>query len=130
MPDMPQSILSTLLMVVGPIILLAAIAYGTFQSSRRRMAATDKTRERATRQIYERGAQEEARASAAPVPALAASLASRISGTGWIAIFVLGVVLFGGLAWLTSGDRTPPGVVPDATTGQGAPTPSPPATNR
>ena len=131
MLDMPQSMLSILLMVVGPTILLAAIAYGTFQwRRRRRTAASDEASERATRQLYERGANEEARTGGAPVPALAAALTSRVSRSGWIAISVLGVLLFGGLAWWTRGDSTPPAVIPDTDTSQGAPTPSPPATNR
>ena len=126
MHDVLQPILSVLLMIVGPIVLLAAIAYGTFQWRRRGKAATE-IGERATRQLYERGAEEEARTDAAPVPARAAALASRISRTGWIAILVLGVGLLGGLAWYTGGGRTPPAVIPDTNTG---PTSSPPATNR
>ena len=128
MRDMVQPMLSILLVVVGPIVLLAAIAYGTFQWRRRGKAATE-TGERATRQLYERGAEEEARTGAAPVPALAAALTFRMSRTGWIVILVLGVVLFG-LAWWIGGGRTPPAVIPDTNTGQGAPTSSPPATNR
>ena len=129
--DMPQSILSILLMIVAPTILLAAIAYGTFQwRRRRRTAATDKTSERVTRQLYERGAEEEGRTGGAPIPALADVPTFRMSRSGWIAILVLGVLLFVGVAWWIPGDSTPPAVIPDTTNGQGAPTPSSPAGNR
>jgi hypothetical protein len=46
--------------IVGPIVLLAALIYGTVQWRRRQRSATsDRAREAATRQLYERGAEQE-----------------------------------------------------------------------
>jgi hypothetical protein len=51
--------LLTIMEIVGPIVLLAALIYGTVQWRRRRSAASDAARERATQALYERGAERE-----------------------------------------------------------------------
>jgi hypothetical protein len=51
--------LLTIMEIVGPIILLAALIYGTVQWRRRRSVASDAAREQATRALYERGAERE-----------------------------------------------------------------------
>jgi membrane-anchored protein YejM (alkaline phosphatase superfamily) len=46
--------------IVGPIVLLVALIYGTVQWRRRRRRLTsDRAREEATRRLYERGAEQE-----------------------------------------------------------------------
>ena len=46
--------------IVGPIVLLAALIYGTVQWRRRRHSSTsDRAKEQATRRLYERGAEQE-----------------------------------------------------------------------
>jgi hypothetical protein len=51
--------LLTIMEIVGPIVLLAALIYGTVQWRRRRSTAPDVARERATQALYERGARRE-----------------------------------------------------------------------
>ena len=45
--------------IVGPVVLLAALVYGTVQWRRRRSVTSDRAREDATRRLYERGAEQE-----------------------------------------------------------------------
>jgi membrane-anchored protein YejM (alkaline phosphatase superfamily) len=46
--------------IVGPIVLLVALIYGTVQWRRRRHSLrSDRAREEATRRLYERGAEQE-----------------------------------------------------------------------
>jgi hypothetical protein len=51
--------LLTIMEIVGPIVLLGALIYGTVQWRRRRSGASDAAREQATRRLYERGAERE-----------------------------------------------------------------------
>jgi hypothetical protein len=53
--------LLTIMEIVGPLLLLAALIYGTVQWSRRRRGPTQAVREASTRQLYREGAKAEAR---------------------------------------------------------------------
>ena len=53
--------LLTIMEIVGPLVLLAALIYGTVQWSRRRRGPTQAVREASTRQLYREGAKAEAR---------------------------------------------------------------------
>ena len=52
--------LLTIVEIVGPVLLAAALIYGTVQWSRRRRGRTEAMREEATRRLYREGAKEEA----------------------------------------------------------------------
>ena len=56
--------LLTVMEVVGPVLLLAILIYGTLQWSRRRRGPTQAVREASTRQLYREGAKEEEREEA------------------------------------------------------------------
>jgi hypothetical protein len=114
----------TLMEIIGPILLLAALVYGTWQWSRRRRSSElQRARDRATRRNYAQPEDEGPRSRLPPLPA--SRPAPRLATGGWIAMIGLLVLVVSGLAWLAS---SPPAVVPE-TTGQG-PAASPPATNR
>jgi hypothetical protein len=62
--------LLTMMEIVGPLLLAAALIYGTIQWSRRRTGRTEAVREQATRRLYQEAAQEESvEASLAPADA-------------------------------------------------------------
>jgi len=66
--------LLTIMEIVGPVLLLAVLIYGTLQWSHRRRGPTDAVREASTRQLYREGAKAEKRqeeADGAPVQASA-----------------------------------------------------------
>ena len=56
--------LLTIMEIVGPMLLLAVLIYGTLQWSRRRRGLTQSVREASTRQLYREGAQAEKRQEA------------------------------------------------------------------
>jgi len=56
--------LLTIMEVVGPVLLLAVLIYGTLQWSRRRRGPTQAVREASTRELYREGAKEEKREEA------------------------------------------------------------------
>jgi len=56
--------LLTVMEVVGPVLLLAVLIYGTLQWSRRRRGPTQAVREASTRQLYREGAKAEEREEA------------------------------------------------------------------
>jgi hypothetical protein len=56
--------LLTIMEIVGPVLLLAVLIYGTLQWSRRRRGPTESVREASTRQLYREGAQTEKREEA------------------------------------------------------------------
>src|SRR3954463_3646217 len=60
--------LLTIMEVVGPVLLLAVLIYGTLQWSRRRRGPTQAVREASTRQLYRDGAKAEKREDARVVP--------------------------------------------------------------
>ena len=51
--------LLTIMEIVGPVLLLAVLIYGTLQWSRRRRGPTQAVREAATREVYREGARAE-----------------------------------------------------------------------
>jgi FtsZ-interacting cell division protein ZipA len=53
--------LLTILEIVGPVVLLAVLIYGTLQWSRRRRGTTQAVREASTRELYREGARAEKR---------------------------------------------------------------------
>jgi hypothetical protein len=53
--------LLTIMEIVGPVLLLAVLIYGTLQWSRRRRGPTQALREEATRELYREGARTEKR---------------------------------------------------------------------
>jgi hypothetical protein len=53
--------LLTILEIVGPVVLLAVLIYGTLQWSRRRRGTTQAVRETSTRELYREGARAEKR---------------------------------------------------------------------
>jgi hypothetical protein len=115
----------TLVEIIGPILLLAALVYATWQwSRRRRSAGLERARDRATRRNYAAPGEAPSPGSLpGPVPAPPSSV--RVTAGGWVAMTLLLMLLLSGLAWLAS---SPSAVVPE-TTGQG-PAAAPPATNR
>ena len=56
--------LLTIMEIVGPVLLLAVLIYGTLQWSRRRRGPTQAVREASTRELYREGAKEEKREEA------------------------------------------------------------------
>ena len=56
--------LLTIMEIVGPLLLLAVLIYGTLQWSRRRRGPTQAVREAATRELYREGAEAEKREEA------------------------------------------------------------------
>jgi hypothetical protein len=56
--------LLTIMEIIGPVLLIAALIYGTIQWSRRRRGPTHAEREEATRQLYREGAKAEEREAA------------------------------------------------------------------
>ena len=56
--------LLTIMEIVGPVLLLAVLIYGTLQWSRRRRGPTQAVREAATRELYREGARAEKREEA------------------------------------------------------------------
>ena len=54
--------------IVGPVLLLAVLIYGTLQWSRRRRGPTQAVREASTRQLYREGAEAEKREEAGMAP--------------------------------------------------------------
>jgi hypothetical protein len=52
--------------IIGPVLLIAVLIYGTIQWSRRRRGPTQAVREEATRQLYRDGAKAEEREAASP----------------------------------------------------------------
>jgi hypothetical protein len=56
--------LLTIMEIMGPVLLIAALIYGTIQWSRRRRGPTQAVREEATRQLYREGAKAEEREAA------------------------------------------------------------------
>jgi hypothetical protein len=51
--------LLTVMEIIGPVLLMAVLIYGTVQWSRRRRGPTQAVREGATRQLYREGAKAE-----------------------------------------------------------------------
>ncbi len=56
--------LLTIMEIVGPVLLLAVLIYGTLQWSRRRRGPTQAVREESTRELYREGARAEKREEA------------------------------------------------------------------
>jgi hypothetical protein len=56
--------LLTIMEIVGPVLLLAVLIYGTLQWSRRKRGLTQAVREEATRELYREGARAEKREEA------------------------------------------------------------------
>ena len=56
--------LLTIMEIVGPVLLLAVLIYGTLQWSRRRRGPIQAVREAATRELYREGARAEKREEA------------------------------------------------------------------
>ena len=56
--------LLTIMEIVGPVLLLAVLIYGTLQWSRRRRGSTQAVREESTRALYREGARAEKREEA------------------------------------------------------------------
>ena len=56
--------LLTIMEIVGPVLLLAVLIYGTLQWSRRKRGPTQAVREEATRELYREGARAEKREEA------------------------------------------------------------------
>jgi hypothetical protein len=56
--------LLTIMEIVGPVLLLAVLIYGTLQWSRRKRRPTQAVREEATRELYREGARAEKREEA------------------------------------------------------------------
>jgi hypothetical protein len=56
--------LLTIMEIVGPVLLLAVLIYGTLQWSRRRRGPTQAAREESTRELYREGAKAEKREEA------------------------------------------------------------------
>jgi hypothetical protein len=61
--------LLTIMEIIGPVLLIAVLIYGTIQWSRRRRGPTEAVREGATRQLYREAAKAEAREGRKPPPA-------------------------------------------------------------
>ena len=61
--------LLTIMEIVGPVLLLAVLIYGTLQWSRRRRGPTQAVREASTRELYREGAKAEKREEAGKAPA-------------------------------------------------------------
>jgi hypothetical protein len=61
--------LLTIMEIIGPLLLLAVLIYGTLQWSRRRRGPTQAVREASTRQLYREGAKAEQREEAGMAPA-------------------------------------------------------------
>ena len=59
----------TIMEIVGPVLLLAVLIYGTLQWSRRRRGPTQAVREASTRELYREGARAEKREEAGKAPA-------------------------------------------------------------
>jgi hypothetical protein len=53
--------LLTIMEIIGPVLLIAVLVYGTIQWSRRRRGPTEAVREGATRQLYREAAEAEKR---------------------------------------------------------------------
>ena len=60
--------LLTIMEIIGPVLLIAALIYGTVQWSRRRRGPAQAAGEAATRQLYREGAKAEERKAAMPSP--------------------------------------------------------------
>ena len=60
--------LLTMMEIIGPVLLIAVLIYGTIQWSRRRRGPTEAVREGATRQLYREAAKAEAREGRNPAP--------------------------------------------------------------
>jgi hypothetical protein len=60
--------LLTIMEIVGPVLLLAVLIYGTLQWSRRRRGPTQAVREASTRRLYREGARAEKREEAGKAP--------------------------------------------------------------
>ena len=58
--------LLTIMEIIGPVLLIAVLIYGTIQWSRRRRGPTEAVREGATRQLYRDGAKAEEREAGSP----------------------------------------------------------------
>ena len=61
--------LLTIMEIVGPVLLLAVLIYGTLQWSRRRRGPTQAVREASTRELYREGAKAEKREESGKAPA-------------------------------------------------------------
>jgi hypothetical protein len=59
----------TIMEIVGPVLLLAVLIYGTLQWSRRRRGPTQAVREASTRELYREGARAEKWEEAGKAPA-------------------------------------------------------------
>jgi hypothetical protein len=67
MLDSVQAIsLLTIMEIIGPLLLIAVLIYGTIQCSRRRGGPTQAVRERAARQLYRERAEAEKREATVP----------------------------------------------------------------
>jgi hypothetical protein len=60
--------LLTIMEIIGPVLLIGVLIYGTIQWSRRRRGPTEAVREGATRRLYREGAKAEAREAGKPPP--------------------------------------------------------------
>ena len=60
--------LLTIMEIIGPVLLIAVLIYGTIQWSRRRRGPTEAVREGATRQLYREAAKAEAQEGRNPAP--------------------------------------------------------------
>ena len=69
--------LLTIMEIIGPLLLMAVLLYGTIQWSRRRRGPTEAVREGATRQLYREGAKAEEREARMPPPEASAADATR-----------------------------------------------------
>ena len=61
--------LLTIMEIVGPVLLLAVLIYGTFRWSRRTRGPTQAVREASTRELYREGAKAEKREESGKAPA-------------------------------------------------------------
>jgi hypothetical protein len=66
--------LLTIMEIIGPVLLIAVLIYGTVQWSRRRRGPTQAVREGATRQLYREGAKAEKREARSASPGVAPEL--------------------------------------------------------
>jgi hypothetical protein len=66
--------LLTIMEIVAPVLLLAALIYGTMHWSRRRRGPTQAIREEGTRQLYREGAKAEKREDRNAAPGIAPKL--------------------------------------------------------
>src|SRR4051812_26124577 len=65
----PGDVFTHIMEIVGPVLLLAVLIYGTLQWSRRRRGPTQAVREASTRELYREGAKAEKREESGKAPA-------------------------------------------------------------